>query len=101
MALHAAPTPIEAARAVLDGRRGIPDRIVITVADALAPCVEGQALASDVEAGVARITTAATAGSRLAVINEANRLAFRAADYRREFRRIAAAIEDPEGPEAA
>lgn len=96
MALDTAPTPIEAPRAVLGGRRGIPTRIALDMTEALAPCIEGVALTDDVAAGVTRIVTAATAGSRHAVINEANRLGHRALAYRAEFRRMAAFIEGPE-----
>lgn len=81
---------------VLGGRRGIPTRIALDMTEALAPCIEGVALTDDVAAGVARIVTAATAGSRHAVINEANRLGHRALAYRAEFRRMAAFIEGPE-----
>lgn len=54
----------------------------------------------EVDAGVRRLTTAAMAGSRLAVLNEAQRLGFRAARYRQEFARMAADIEGPEGDAA-
>lgn len=101
MALSTAPTSIEAARAVLAGRRGIPTRVVLDVTDALAPCIEGIALADEVEAGITRIGLAAAAGSRRAVINEANRLGFHAMAARAELRRMAAFIEDPEGDDAA
>ncbi len=100
MAMHPAPTPIEALRAVSRGRRGIPTRIALDMNDALAPCLEGIALADTVAAAVTRIAMAATAGSRMAVINEANRLAFRAIAARAELRRLAAFIEDPEGSAA-
>ena len=96
MGAMTAPTPIGAARAVSQGRRGIPTRIALDVTDALAPCVEGQALCMEVDAGVRRLTTAAMAGSRLAVISEAQRLGFRAARYRAEFGRMARDIEGPE-----
>lgn len=96
MALNTAPTPIEALRAVSRGRRGIPTRIALDMTDALAPCIEGVALTDDIAAGVARITTAAMAGSRHAVLNEAQRLGYRALRYRAEFRRMAAYIEGPE-----
>lgn len=96
----ATPTARKPLRAV-SGRRADAERVAIAVNDALAPCVEGQALIADVEAGVLRITTAAMAGSRTAVVNEANRLAFRAGEYRQEFRRLAEAIEGTGGPDAA
>lgn len=99
MALRTAPTPIGRPRP-LPGVRSDSARIVLPVNDALAPCVEGQALCMEVDAGVRRLTTAAMAGSRYAVLNEAGRLAHRAARYRSEFARMAAAIEGPEGDAA-
>ncbi len=101
MAAMTAPTSIEAGRAVSRGQRGVPTRVVLDMTDALAPCIEGIALTDDVTAGVARITTAAMAGSRMAVLNEAQRLGYRALAYRAEFRRLAAEIEGPDGGEAA
>ncbi len=100
MAIHPAPTPMRASRAVVGGRRGIPTRIALDMNDALAPCLEGIALADTVAAAVTRIAMAATAGSRMAVLNEANRLGHRALAARAEFRRLAAFIEDPEGDAA-
>lgn len=90
----AAPTPIDRSRAV-SGRRSDAVRVVLAVNDALAPCIEGQALIADVEAGIARITLAAVQGSRHAVVNEAHRLGARVEGYRGEFRRLAEAIEEP------
>lgn len=78
------------------GTRGVPTRVLLDMTDALAPCLEGVALADEVAAGVARITSAAMAGSRHAVVNEANRLGHRALAYRAEFRRLAADIDGPE-----
>ena len=101
MAPTAALTLIRPPRAVprrLAGSRGVPARIVLEVNDALAPCLEGIALCDDMVAGVARITTAAMAGSRMAAVNEAHRLGYRALRYRAEFRAMAAGIE---GPDAA
>lgn len=74
----------------------MPTRVLLDMTDALAPCLEGVALADEVAAGVARITSAAMAGSRHAVVNEANRLGHRALAYRAEFRRLAADIDGPE-----
>ena len=85
----------------LNGSRGIPTRVVLEVNDALAPCLEGIALCDELVAGVARITAAAMAGSRMATTNEAHRLGFRALRYRAEFQALARAIEDPEGGTAA
>jgi hypothetical protein len=93
MALGTAPAPISVRRAVSRGRRGIPTRVALPVTDALAPCIEGQAFADDVDAGVVRIVEFAARGSRMGVVNEANRLGFRATTYRAEFRRMASEIE--------
>lgn len=92
MALDTAPAPISLRRAV-SGRRSDSRTVVLAVNDALAPVLEGQALVADIEAGVIRITEWAAKGSRTGVINEANRLGFRAGEYRTELRRLAEAIE--------
>lgn len=99
MAPNTAPTLLRPSRAVL-GRRGVATRVILDMNDALAPTVEGVALCDEVASGVARITTAAMAGSRHAVINEANRLGHRALQYRHEFRSLAEAIEGPDGEAA-
>jgi hypothetical protein len=96
MALHTAPTPIARPRPV-SGVRSDARRVVLDVNAALAPCAEGIALTDDVSAGVARITAALTAGSRMAALNETNRLGHRALAYRAEFQRLAGDIEGPEG----
>lgn len=88
----ATPTPISVRRAV-SGRRSDARRVVIAVNDALAPCIEGQALVADIETTVIRITEWAAKGSRIGVINEANRLGYRSGEYRAELRRLAEAIE--------
>jgi len=93
--------PSRAVSRRLAGSRGVPTRLVLEVNDALAPCIEAIALCDEAVAAVARITTAAMAGSRMATVNEAHRLAHRALRYRAEFRRMAAAIEDPDGGRAA
>lgn len=100
MATGTAPTLLRPSRAVL-GRRGVPERIVLNVSDALAPCLEGVALADSVLSGVQRIALAAAAGSRMAVCNEANRLGHRATRARAELRAMAEFIEDPGGGDAA
>lgn len=104
MAPSTALTLIRPPRAVprrLAGSRGRPQRVVLDVTDALAPCIEGVAFAQDVIAGVERIVMAAAAGSRHAVVNEAGRLGHRAIAERDAFRRMAAEIEDPNGGSAA
>lgn len=83
------------------GSRGVPERVIQDVGDALAPCAEGVAFAMDVIAGVERIVLAAAQGSRQAVVNEAGRLGHRAMAERAEFQRLARAIEDPDGGRAA
>lgn len=95
MALHSAPLPLSHPRAV-PGSRGVPTRVIQDVNDALAPCLEGVAFADAVSSTVARIVMAASAGSRHAVINEAQRLGHRALAERAEFRRLASYVEGPE-----
>lgn len=78
---------------LLEGRRGVPERVTQRRTSALAPCLEGIALADEAIASAERIVLAAAAGSRQAVVNEAGRLAMRATDARTELRRMAGAIE--------
>lgn len=104
MAPQTALALVEAPQAIprrLRGSRGVPERIVLDVTDALAPCIEGVAFAQDVVASVERIVMAAAAGSRQAVVNEANRLGYRAVAERNEFHKLARDIEDPDGGRAA
>ncbi|MES2210945.1 MAG: hypothetical protein V4515_12305 [Chloroflexota bacterium] len=104
MAPAAALTLVGPSRAVpgrLRGSRGVPTRVVLEVNDALAPCIEGVAFVDEVVAAVNRIVMAAAAGSRQAVVNEAGKLGHRAIAERAEFRRLAAAIEGPDGGRAA
>jgi hypothetical protein len=96
MALDTAPTPIEAARAVSRGSRGIPSRIALDITDALAPGMEGIALTHEVDASITRIGLACIAGSRHAVMNEANRLGLRVQIARAELQRLNAEIEGPD-----
>lgn len=81
--------------------RGHRTRIALDLNDALAPCLEGASLCDDIDAAVARILAAAGAGSRQAVVNEAGRLGYRAAQFREEFARMAGAIERRPGPSVA
>lgn len=92
MAAMRAPTPIEAARAVLR-RRGESQRVVVRLDDALAGSLEGIAFAGEVVASINRIGMAAAAGSVEAVINEANRLGHRTIRFRDECRRIAGTLD--------
>lgn len=96
MARSATRTPSGRQRPALSlvvGRRGVPARVQMRQTAALAPCLEGIALADEAIAAAERIVLAAAAGSRQAVINEAGRLAHRAGDSRVELRRMAGAIE--------
>ena len=95
MAIDTAPVLIRAPRAAV-GVRSDTTRVLLDIGEALAPLLEGQALCDDVAAGVERIRNAAQAGSRMAVLNEAGRLGYRAQGYRARFRRMAAEIEGPE-----
>lgn len=61
--------------------------------DAFAANLEGQSLAQDVLDATDRIYTAASVGSRTAVINEAGRLNQRAQAARTELRRLAGEME--------
>jgi len=96
MASDATPSPRARRRPgfrVLEGSRGVPEQVTQRRTTALAPCLEGIALADEAIATAERILLAAAAGSRQAVINEAGRLAYRATDIRAELRRMAGAIE--------
>lgn len=75
------------------GTRGDSERVSQVVPDALAPWLEVIAIADDVIAAAERIAMAAAAGSRAAVLNEANRLAYRVTGCRREARERITAIE--------
>lgn len=79
------------------GTRADSARVVLPINDALAPWIEVIAIADDAIASAQRIAMAAAAGSRAAVINEANRLAFRATACRTEARERVAGIESPRG----
>lgn len=92
MAVGTTPLTIEASQAVLRGR-GQSQRIVLRLDDALAGPLEGVAFAAEVVASVNRITLAAASGSRMATVDQANRLGERALRFRDECRRLAAAIE--------
>lgn len=95
MALRAAPpaqSPRPALRSI-PGRRSDVMRVSLAVNDALAPCIEGQALCGEADDAVTRITELAASGSMTAVIDEAGRLGYRVAAYRAELRRLAEAIE--------
>jgi hypothetical protein len=78
---------------VVPGSRGVPEVVTQRRTAALAPCLEGIAIADEAIAAAERIQMAAAAGSRHAVINEANRLAYRAIACREELRRLAGAVD--------
>lgn len=77
-------------------RRGQSQRIVQRKEDALAPCLEGQALADELVARVDRILAARREGRELDAAREAKAARDLAASYRTEFARLARNIDDPE-----
>jgi hypothetical protein len=81
----------EASRRVIttNGSRGRAATITMRRSTAIAPLLEGIALAEDVIAGTERIQIAAAAGACALVVNEAGRLGYRATTARAELRRIA------------
>ncbi len=94
------PTPIDAARrgpslAVVGlsrGSRGVPATVTLrasAVADLMdelaAARAEGHDFASRVQTGAGRIIAAASAGSRLAVVNEAGKLSYLASRRLRQL----------------
>lgn len=74
--------------------RGHPRLVTLRRTTALASVMEGIALADEVIAGAERIVTAAAAGSRQHLANEAGRLGYRANGYRSRFRAMAAELEE-------
>lgn len=78
---------------VIDGGRGRPDRIEQRLSDALAPVLEGQALAADAIAACERIAVALQSGALHAAWHEAGRLSGRAIAARDEFRAMAETLE--------
>ena len=92
MALQSAPARPRAPRAVPGVRRDT-TRVLLDIGSALAPVIEGQALCDEVTGSAERLVQFAAAGSRVAVVNEAGRIANRAAAYRREFARMARELE--------
>lgn len=79
------------------GRRGIPSRVTLRKADALAAPLEGIALVDEILASVERLQMAVTSRSWTATFGEITRLGRLAIVYRAEFRRLAARIDDPDG----
>ena len=78
--------------AVIPGSRGRPARVTLRATTALAAPMEGIALTDEVLASCDRITMAAAAGSRMAVVSEAGRLHTVATAARVEFRRLAGEV---------
>ncbi len=77
-------------RAVSGGRgRAQMARTTVLVAAVL----EGQALCDEVMAGAQRMQTLAAVGDRVSLVNEAGRIGTRAVTARREFQRLASAID--------
>lgn len=95
MAAMRAPESIESLRAAHVARRGQSELVTVRLHDALAGPLEGVALVAEVLAAVTRIAFAAANGSHEAVVNEANRLGFRATTAGDEFRRIAGRVDGP------
>lgn len=75
------------------GTRRDAERISQVVPDALAPCVEGIAMADEAIAASERIVMAALADAPMAVVHEAQRMATRLVSCREELRRLAGLIE--------
>ncbi|MHB8398418.1 MAG: hypothetical protein ACYDCI_05715 [Candidatus Limnocylindrales bacterium] len=96
MALRTAPAPIAPLRsnlALLRGRRGVPETVSMRRTDALAPALEGIALADDVIAAMERVHLAVATDAPMAALHEAGRLSFRAQRCRTELRRLAGVID--------
>lgn len=96
-AVRATVTP---ALRVVEGGRGHPDRVEQRLSDALAPVMEGQALAADAIAACERISVAVSCGALMAALHEAGRLSVRAVAARDELRAMAEALE-PRRPTVA
>jgi hypothetical protein len=80
---------------VIEGRRGVPERVSLRRTDALAAPLEGIALADDVIAACERMALAITTDAPMAALHEAGRLSCRAGAARTELRRLAGAIDRP------
>lgn len=77
----------------LMGRRGKPSRVIQRTAVALAPCLEGIALADEVLAACNRATLALANGSDRLALNEIGRIGHRATLARNELRRMAGVVD--------
>ncbi len=69
--------------------RGRPATVTMRHTTAIAPILEGIALADEVIVGATRIHSAVAAGNRSLVLHEAGRLGYRATLARAELRRLA------------
>ena len=78
---------------VLAGGRGVPEQVTQRRTDALAPVMEGIALANDAIACAERVYVALRADNPHAALHEVGRLSVRAVRSREEFRSMAASIE--------
>lgn len=78
---------------VLEGSRGRPDMVSQRMTEAMAPILEGQAIAADAIAACERIAVALNSGAVTAAYHEAGRLSGRAIAARDELRRMAADLE--------
>lgn len=74
--------------------RGHPLTVTMRRTTALAPILEGIALADETICGADRIYTAAVTGSRQQVINEAAQVTRKAQGYRTRFREMAGGLEE-------
>ena len=89
-----APTaPRSRGALTLLGSRGRPARIIQRTSAALAPCLEGIALADEVLAGCDRATLAIANGAERLALNEIGRMGHRATRARIELRRMAGVVD--------
>ncbi|HEX5466227.1 MAG TPA: hypothetical protein VFW92_06085 [Candidatus Limnocylindrales bacterium] len=91
-AVKAASTPQRTLR-VIPGGRGRPDRVTQRTSDALAPIIEGIALADEAIAASERIYMALSADRPDVALHEAGRLGVRAGLVRCDLRTMAGAVE--------
>ena len=93
MAVDATPTRIArpGASSALSEGRGRPQMVRATTA--IAVVMEAQCFARDVMDAAGRMQTLAAVGDRARLVHEAGRLGDKATNYRTEFARLAAEIE--------
>lgn len=96
MARNATDAPIARQRpslTLLRGSRGVPETVTMRTTTALAPCLEGIALADEVLAGCNRVALALANGSDRLALAEIGRLGRRAGCARNELRRLAGVVD--------